>query len=128
MQNITINTKNCLPGQADQGWKDQKLKKACKDFESLLTYQLLRSMRKTIDKCDLFHGGQGEEIYQSLFDMQISKSMVGFGPNSLAKLLYDQLKGKNGVITDVPEQGIPWTPRSSSREPSGDTKVTMKER
>jgi len=108
MQNITINTKNYLPEQADPGRNDQKLKKACKDFESLLTYQLLRSMRKTIDKCDLFHGGQGEEIYQSLFDMEISKSMVDFGPNSLAKLLYDQLKGKNGVITDVPEQAIPW--------------------
>ena len=91
--NININTKNYLPEQADGGQRDRKLKKACKDFESLLTYQLLRSMRKTIDKCDLMHGGQGEEIYQSLFDMEISKNMADLGPNSLAKLLYDQLKG-----------------------------------
>ena len=94
MQSAKINIKTYLPEQADGTQRNQKLKKACKDFESLLTYQLLRSMRKTVDKCDLFHGGQGEEIYQSLFDMQISKSMVGFGPNSLARLLYDQLKGQ----------------------------------
>ena len=107
MQSAKITIGNYVSKQSDPGWKDQKLKKACKDFESLLTYQLLRSMRKTIDKCDLFHGGQGEEIYQSLFDMQISKRMVGFGPNSLARLLYDQLKGKEGMVTDVPEQASP---------------------
>ena len=93
MESAKINMNAHLrdPFAAEQ--KDRKLKKACKDFESLLTYQLLRSMRKTIDKCDLMHGGQGEEIFQSLFDMQISKDMSDFGPNSLARLLYDQLKG-----------------------------------
>lgn len=73
--------------------KDRKLKKACRDFEAVLTYQVLKSMRKTIGKCDLLNGGQGEEIFQSLFDMQISKNMSDFGPNSLARLLYQQLKG-----------------------------------
>jgi len=107
MQSAKINIGNYLPGQGDVGQRDQKLKKACKDFESLLTYQILRSMRKTIDKCDLMHGGQGEEIYQSLFDMEISKSMADFGPNSLAKLLYEQLKGKEGTGDSVPEQ-LPW--------------------
>ena len=72
--------------------KDKKLKKACKDFEAILTYQVLTSMRKSVGKCDLFRGGKGEEIFQSLFDMQISKDMSDFGPNSLARLLYNQLK------------------------------------
>jgi peptidoglycan hydrolase FlgJ len=73
--------------------KDRKLKKACKDFEAVLTYQVLSTMRKTVGKSGLLDGGQGEEIFQSLFDMQISKDMSDFGPNSLARLLYDQLKG-----------------------------------
>ncbi len=108
MQNITINTKNYLPDPDAARQKDTKLKKACKDFESILTYQLLRSMRKTVDKVDLLHGGKGEEIYESLFDMEISKNMSGFGPNSLAKLLYDQLKGRADIPRDLPEETPAW--------------------
>jgi murein DD-endopeptidase MepM/ murein hydrolase activator NlpD len=49
-------------------------------------------MRRTVEKCDLFHGGHGEEIYESLIDAELSKSMSGLGPNSLANTLYQQLK------------------------------------
>jgi peptidoglycan hydrolase FlgJ len=93
MKSGTIDNMNALlrdPQLTEQ--KDKKLKKACKDFEAILTYQVLTSMRKSVGKCDLFHGGEGEEIFQSLFDMQISKDMSDFGPNSLARLLYNQLK------------------------------------
>jgi flagellar protein FlgJ len=92
MENTTINTNAHLRDVSGAEQKDRKLKQACKDFEAILTYQVLRSMRKSVGKCDLLHGGEGEEIFQSLFDMQISKDMSGFGSNSLAKLLYDQLK------------------------------------
>jgi murein DD-endopeptidase MepM/ murein hydrolase activator NlpD len=106
MQSTKVTIGDYLPAQADAGQRDRKLKKACKEFESLLTYQLLRSMRKTVDKCDLFHGGQGEEVYQSLFDMEIAKEMSGWGPNSLAKLLYDQLKEKDGILSDPNEESL----------------------
>jgi flagellar protein FlgJ len=76
--------------------KDDALRKACKDFESLFTNELLKSMRRTIEKCDLFHGGQAEEIYESLLDMELSKSMADTGPNSIAAQLYDQLKSSEG--------------------------------
>lgn len=108
VQSAKINIGSYLPEQSEATQRDRKLRKACKDFESLLTYQLLRSMRKTIDKSELMHGGQGEEIYQSLFDMEMSKNMADIGPNSLARLLYDQLKGRGGVAPDIPEKAIPW--------------------
>ena len=76
--------------------KDESLRKACKDFESVLTHELLKSMRRTIEKCDLFHGGQGEEVYESLLDMELSKSMADTGPNSIAAQLYEQLKSLEG--------------------------------
>ncbi len=76
----------------EQGRKDRELQKACKEFEALFTYQLLKSMRRTVEKCDLFHGGQGEEIYESLFDLELSKQMADMGPNSLSRMLYEQLK------------------------------------
>ncbi len=77
----------------------EKLKKACKDFEAVFTYQMLKSMRRTVQKCDLFHGGQGEEIYQSLMDMELSKEMADLGPGSLSRMLYDQFKDQLPVIS-----------------------------
>jgi murein DD-endopeptidase MepM/ murein hydrolase activator NlpD len=74
-----------------QGSREEKLRQACKDFESIFTYQLLKSMRRTVQKCDLFHGGTDEEIYQSLFDQELAKSMAGLGQSSLSELLYRQL-------------------------------------
>jgi flagellar protein FlgJ len=76
--------------------KDEALRKACKDFESVFTLELLKSMRGTVEKCDLFHGGQGEEVYESLLDMELSKSMADTGPNSIAAQLYAQLKSAEG--------------------------------
>jgi flagellar protein FlgJ len=76
--------------------KDEALRKACKDFESVFTNELLKSMRRTIEKCDLFHGGQGEEVYESLLDMELSKSTADTGPNSIAAQLYGQLKSLEG--------------------------------
>jgi flagellar protein FlgJ len=92
MKSGTIDMNAHLRDPHSTEQKDRKLRKACKDFEAILTYQVLTSMRKSVGKCDLLHGGKGEEIFQSLFDMQISKDMSDFGPNSLARLLYDQLK------------------------------------
>ncbi len=74
-----------------QDSRQDKLRKACKEFESIFTYQLLKSMRDTVQKCDLFHGGTGEEIYESLLDQELAKSMAGLGANSLSELLYRQL-------------------------------------
>ncbi len=91
MDGIKITAQISVPkGAADR--KDVELRKACKNFESIFTYHLLKSMRKTIEKCDLLHGGQGEDVYQSLFDMELSKQMADLSPGSLSRLLYNQLK------------------------------------
>jgi murein DD-endopeptidase MepM/ murein hydrolase activator NlpD len=71
--------------------RNAELKKTCKQFESVLTYQMLKSMRDTVDKSDLFGGGEGEEIYESLLDQELSNKMTGYGSNSLAEALYRQL-------------------------------------
>ena len=77
--------------------RDQRLKQACKAFESIFTYEVLKGMRRTVEKCDLFHGGQGEEIYEGLLDQELAKGMAGDGPGSLADQLYRQLKRSEGA-------------------------------
>jgi flagellar protein FlgJ len=80
--------------------KQNILEKACKEFESIFTYELLKSMRRTVEKCELFHGGLGEEVYESLLDMEISKYMAGLGKDSLTNLLYEQLKPLGSPASD----------------------------
>jgi murein DD-endopeptidase MepM/ murein hydrolase activator NlpD len=92
MKDMTVTLNKPALGAEERAEKDRNLRKACKEFESVLTNQLLKSMRGTIDKCDLFHGGQEEEIYESLLDQELSKRMAGNGAKSLAELLYFQLK------------------------------------
>ncbi len=95
MHRLKIGIRNTLrPPDLEQ--QKKKLRKACKDFEAVFTYQMLKSMRNTVQKCDLFHGGQGEEVYQSLLDMELSKKMADLGPGSLTRLLYDQFKDRLG--------------------------------
>jgi murein DD-endopeptidase MepM/ murein hydrolase activator NlpD len=95
---------------ADQ--KDAKLKKACRDFEALFTYEMLKSMRKSIEKCDLFHGGQAEEVYESMLDQELSQNMAGKGSNSISEILYNQLKNIS-QLTEQAETIV--TPRSIDR-------------
>ena len=91
---MKVNPKAYLSDPHKREQRDKDLKKACRDFESIFTYQLLKTMRQTVEKCELFHGGQGEEIYESLLDMELAKRMAGSGPGSLTDLLYRQLKGR----------------------------------
>ena len=62
--------------------KDAKLIKACDDFEAIFTFEMLKSMRKSIEKCDLFHGGQAEGIYESMLDQEMAQNMAGKGSNN----------------------------------------------
>ncbi len=99
--------------QQDPG--DRKLRKACEEFEAVFTYQLLQSMRRTVEKSDLFHGGTGEEVYESMLDQELSKSMAGAGKGGLADLLYQQLrtKGQAGETQgglSMPHRPLPETP------------------
>jgi Rod binding domain-containing protein len=81
--------------------KDDKaaLKKAATEFEALFMNQLLKVMRETVSKSSLFHGGSGEEVYNSLFDTELSNMMAKGGGIGLGKVLLDQLdiNGKSAV-------------------------------
>ena len=58
----------------------KQLKKACKDFESIFMHQMLKEMRKTVNKTGMIHGGQAEEIFSDMLDQERAKSMsIGIG-------------------------------------------------
>ncbi len=73
-----------------------KLKKACSDFESIFMNQMLKEMKKTVNKTGLIHGGQAEDIFSDMLDQERSKDMaIGLGDilfNQLSKAIVPNKK------------------------------------
>jgi flagellar protein FlgJ len=71
--------------------QDKKLKEACKDFEALFMSSLLKAMRKTVQKTNLFGSDSGEETFQEMMDAEVSKSAAKTSSMGIADLMYRQL-------------------------------------
>jgi flagellar protein FlgJ len=71
--------------------KNQRLGKACADFEAIFVEQLFKTMRASVPESELLNGGRAEEIYTSMLDQQIAQEMAhGQGSVGLA----DQMRNK----------------------------------
>lgn len=87
-----------------------ELKKAVADFEALFINQMLKTMRETVSKDGLFHGGSGEEIYTALLDAELSKGMAASGGIGLGDMLLKDLSARGGDVplkTELPPYGQP---------------------
>ncbi len=74
--------------------KKRKLAKASMDFESLLTQMMLKSMTKSTG--GLFgKEGYGSDIYNSLFETEISKFMSKNESMGIASMIYKKITGEN---------------------------------
>ena len=80
---------------------DNDLKKACKDFEGLLIQFMLKSMRNTLTGDCVFGDGLGKDIFQSMFDEDLSRKIAN-GDNCIGvgDMLYQQLRTTSEVFTD----------------------------
>jgi len=83
---------------------DLALKKVCDEFESLLVAQLLKSMRATVPKSDLFGSPEKEEIFRSMLDDETAKSIASGGAMGIGKMLYTQLSGRRAA--KVPTESV----------------------
>lgn len=75
----------------------ERLKKAAKDFEAFFMYQMLKTMRETVPENPLvkdspFSNGHGKDTFTQIFDMEISKKMVGSVKESISEVLYRSLE------------------------------------
>lgn len=55
--------------------QSKKAEEGLRDFQGLMVGLMLSSMRGTVQKNELFNGGQGEEIFQDMLDQEYSKKM-----------------------------------------------------
>ncbi len=90
--NQTISLKNSTP-TADTA-KENRLQKSCKDFEAIILKQMLTTMRKSVPKSGLFNNNFADDIYQSMSDEELAKSLAQEEGMGLGDALYRQLSGQ----------------------------------
>lgn len=71
--------------------EDKRLRNVCTEMESLFVKQMLSTMRKTVKKSGLLHGGRAEEIFTDMLDDQYALKMSRTHSLGLAQMLYGQL-------------------------------------
>lgn len=85
--------------------KEEQLREACQGFESVFIQQIWEQMRKGVPKSGLMEG-RDQEMYQSLFDVELSKKMASAGGIGLADMLYEQLSVKLGEASRATSPGM----------------------
>ena len=89
---VDLKTDKTLAGKTANPEQEKKLKKACADFESILVYQLLKTMRQTIPKNGFLGHSHGKDTYEMMLDQKIAEEMTKKGQGlGLQKTLYNQI-------------------------------------
>lgn len=72
---------------------DAKLKKVCADFESIFTYNLLKTMRKNIPGGGILPKSSGRDNWEMMMDQQVAESLSRKGQGlGIQTVLYNQMK------------------------------------
>ncbi len=80
-------------GQETSNDKDEKLKKACADFEAVLIHYMLKSMRKTLNGDALFGKSPGKDMYESMYFQELSTDLAHNGNGiGIKDTMYRQLQ------------------------------------
>jgi flagellar protein FlgJ len=82
--------KQGVPGPAPDK-ESRELRKTCREFESLLIAQMLKSMRATVPESDLFGSKEKEEIFRSMLDDETARQVAQTGAFKLGDIIYEQL-------------------------------------
>ena len=85
-----------------------RLRKAAREFESFFLASMLKSMRATVPKSsedsNVPGGGLGKDMYQDMFDIELSKKMAERSSGGIGDILYKTLVGRiEAEFRDKPE-------------------------
>jgi flagellar protein FlgJ len=86
------------PRQKNVASKDPKLYQVCEEFESLFIKQMLNSMKKTVHKGEMMHGGYAEEIFEDLLYDEYALLMAKTSGFGIADMTYRQLSPQESGI------------------------------
>ena len=86
-------TKNQPTSKSDDPLRDKKLRKACRDFESIFLFNLFKEMRRTVPRSGMLPPAPGKETFEMMFDQKVAEDLSARGEGiGLQKALYEQLR------------------------------------
>jgi len=74
---------------------NNRLEKACTEFESIFITYMLKSARNTLVEDGLFGKTNEAKIVKSMFDEKLALGIARGGGISLGRMLFEELKMKN---------------------------------
>lgn len=92
-------------GNASEKAYFKQLKKVTQEFESIFLGYMLKQMRKSVPKTELFGNSMAQDIFTEMHDETISKELAKAGGIGIAAMLYSQLSENAG-----PPPGGPASP------------------
>lgn len=83
-------------GRATDPAQEKKIKKVSADFEAMLVYQLIKTMRKSAPRDGFLKPSQAQQTYEMMLDQKIAEELAKKGGGlGLQKMLYNQMTGRN---------------------------------
>ncbi len=70
----------------------ERLQNAADDFEAILINQMFKSMRQTINKTELMHGGTAEDIFEDMLYDEYSKEFSKTKKLGISEMIFEQMK------------------------------------
>jgi flagellar protein FlgJ len=100
-----ISADRLTTGQTTDVMREKKLKEACADFEAMLAFQLLKTMRQSVPKSGFLKPSQGRDTYEMMLDQKIAEAMAHKGEGiGLQKILYDEISQHRQKKIKVPDE------------------------
>ena len=76
----------------DKEFEKKRLRQVSEDFEALMINQMLKEMRKTVDKSGLIDGGMAEQIFEDMLYDEYAKEFSKTKTFGLADIIYNQME------------------------------------
>ncbi|WP_300752361.1 rod-binding protein [uncultured Brachyspira sp.] len=89
VQNVSDNNAVSKYGK---DFEKKRLRQVSEDFEALMINQMLKEMRKTVDKSGLIDGGMAEQIFEDMLYDEYAKEFSKTKTFGLADIIYNQME------------------------------------
>ncbi len=83
---------NNVISKYDKDSEKKRLRQVSEDFEALMINQMLKEMRKTVDKSGLIDGGMAEQIFEDMLYDEYAKEFSKTKTFGLADIIYKQME------------------------------------
>ncbi|KLI17939.1 rod-binding protein [Brachyspira hyodysenteriae] len=88
----TTENVNKAISKYDKDFEKKRLRQVSEDFEVLMINQMLKEMRKTVNKTGLIDGGMAEQIFEDMLYDEYAKEFSKTKTFGLADIIYNQME------------------------------------